>query len=63
MHGKTIWPSFCECWIDIYLEPPDITINGAEMNLMASPFQENADMLLLRTKSVSVDSTKSMMIV
>lgn len=63
MTAKTFWKTLRMCWMDVYLGPSGIAAHNAEKNFMAAALQANADMLPIRTKSISMESGSSMTIV
>lgn len=58
-----LWRPFRQCWIGVYLGPPEITVHDAEKNFMGRALAGNADMLSIATKSVLVEAANSLWIV
>lgn len=50
------------CWINVYLDPPNMIFHDTEKIFMGASFQGNTDMFHIRTKSVQVESANSMSI-
>lgn len=61
--AETLYKALRMCWIDTYLGPPDIIAHDTEKTFIAAAFQASADMLHIKTKSISVESANSMTIV
>lgn len=51
------------CWVYLNLEPPDIVAHDAGKYFIGTAFQADSDMLCIQTKSMPVESAKSMTVV
>lgn len=60
MSARDTWDALRACWIDTYVGPPDLCIHDAGKNFIALEFQQNAQVLAIRTKGVPVEAAQSM---
>ncbi|RAL58504.1 hypothetical protein DID88_004008 [Monilinia fructigena] len=61
--AKHTFDTLRECWIDVYIGPPDYIIHDAGKNFVSKEFVQNAKSISITTKSVPVEAHNSVGIV
>ena len=61
--AQTTWDALRNCWIDVYVGPPDLVVHDAGTNFTAAEFQQNANSMTIQTKCVPVEAAQSIGIV
>lgn len=63
MTAESTWNAIRQCWIDVYIGPPDVIIHDSGSNFTANEFQNSSASMGILTKCVPVESHNSMGIV
>ena len=58
--AHSTWEALRNCWIDVYVGPPDVVTHDSGRNFVSHEFQENAHSFAIRTKCVPVEAANSM---
>ena len=61
--AQTTWDALRNCWIDVYVGPPDLIVHDAGTNFTAAEFQQNANSMTIQKKCVPVEAAQSIGIV
>ena len=61
--AQYIWDMLWFCWINTYLGPLDLIVYDTGTNFTATEFQQNAQILSIRTKAVPTKAAQSIGIV
>jgi len=57
--AKTLWNTLRNCWIDVYIGPPDRIVHDAGKNFSSEEFRANARTIGSETKPVPVEAHQS----
>lgn len=60
MSAISTWNAIRQCWIDVYVGPPDIIIHDSGSNFTANEFQASSASMTIITKCVPVEAHNSM---
>lgn len=63
MSAPELWREIKQCWINVYLGPPDIITHDAGSNFIARAFQQNADLMHINCKEVPIEVANRMQFV
>ncbi|KAI0996724.1 hypothetical protein K3495_g11457, partial [Podosphaera aphanis] len=59
MNAKDAWDTLRNCWIDVYLGPPDMIIHDAGTNFTGQEFKQSAIAMAIKTKAVPTEAHHS----
>jgi hypothetical protein len=59
LSAKTTWETLRNCWIDVYLGPPDRIVHDAGTNFASKEFRSNAKAMSIQVHEVPVEAHNS----
>lgn len=54
--STTVWESIRECWIDVYLGPPELIVYDSGRNFIEKEFNSKAEVLDIRTMEIPIEA-------
>lgn len=59
MSAADVWEALCQCWINVYIGPPDTVSHDAGTNFASAEFRNNARIMGITCRQVPVEAHNS----